>query len=202
MRLGVLISGRGSNLEALLKAHAAGKLPAADFAVVVANDPQAPGLDIARAHGIQTAAIAHRGFPGGRQAHDAAVAHTLKEHGVEAVVLAGYMRIIGQAMLEAFPHRIVNIHPSLLPSFPGLHAQEQALAGGVRVSGCTVHFVDEGVDSGPIIVQKTVPVLDDDDAETLSARILVQEHLAIVEAVDLLSRGALRIENRRVRRME
>ncbi|MBX3728032.1 MAG: phosphoribosylglycinamide formyltransferase [Candidatus Sumerlaeia bacterium] len=202
MRFGVLVSGRGSNLSALLDARAQGRLPEAVFRLVLSNVPGVRALEIAAAHGVATTPLDHRGFPGGRRAHDAAVRDALLAAGCEALVLAGYMRVIGPALLEAFPGRIVNIHPSLLPAFPGLEAPRQALEAGVRVSGCTVHFVDAGVDSGPIIVQRAVPVLDEDTPESLAARILEQEHAALVEAVDLLSRGRLVLEGRRVRRLE
>lgn len=201
MKLGILISGRGSNMRSLLEAKARGGLPAAEFAVVFSNDPSAAGLETAREHGVPTVAISHRDYKGRRAEFDREVVRVLREHGCEGVVLAGYMRVLGEEAVRAFTGRIVNIHPALLPSFPGIHAQKQALDYGVRVSGCTVHFVDEGVDTGPIILQKVVPVEDDDTEESLGARILEQEHRAIVEAVDLFSQGRLQVKGRRVRRI-
>lgn len=197
MKLGVLISGRGSNLQALLEAKRAGGLLQAEFAVVISNEPQARGLTIAREHGVPTKVLDHRPYRGRREEHDRAVVAELQAAGCEGIVLAGYMRLIGAVFFAAYRHRMLNIHPSLLPSFPGLHAQQQALDWGVKVSGCTVHFVDEGIDSGPIILQRSVPVVDDDTEESLAARILEQEHKAIVEAVDLFTRGRLRIDRRR-----
>lgn len=198
LRIGVLISGRGSNLGALLDAKASGKLPLADFALVASNRPEALGLAIAERHGIPTAVIPNAEFKGRRAEHDAAMDAALRDAGCQAVVLAGYMRILTEDFVAGWAGRMINIHPSLLPSFPGLDAQRQAVEAGVRVSGCTVHFVDAGVDSGPIILQRAVPVRQDDDEASLSARILEQEHAAIVEAVELLSSGRLRIEGRRV----
>ena len=193
--IGVLISGRGSNLQALIDAVHAGRL-GARIAVVISNKPQAVGLDRARAAGIDTVVIDHRGYAT-RDLFDAAVADALKARGVRLVCLAGFMRLIGQPMLDAFPDAILNIHPSLLPAFPGVDAQSQALAHGVKVSGVTVHFVDKGLDEGPIIVQRTVPVLDDDTPERLSARILEQEHQAYPEAVQMVLNGGWQIDGRR-----
>ncbi len=198
MKLGVLISGRGSNLEALLSAKAAGKLSRAEFALVASNNPDARGLDVAKSHGISTAVIDHREYKGRRSEHDRAIIAAMREAGCEAIVLAGYMRIIGPDFLAAYANRIINIHPALLPAFPGLHVQQQAIDYGVKVSGCTVHFVDEGTDTGPIILQKVVPVLETDNEDSLAARILVQEHQAIVEAVELLTNGCLQVQGRRV----
>jgi phosphoribosylglycinamide formyltransferase-1 len=180
-RLGVLLSGRGSNFLALHDAIAAGEVPAA-IALVVSNEPAAAGLARARALGLPAAAIPHRGEPD-RAAHEAKVLAALAGAGVEWVCLAGYMRLLSPAFVRRYPQRILNVHPSLLPAFPGLDAQRQALEHGVRVSGCTVHLVDEGLDSGPIVVQRAVPVSDRDSAETLAARILEQEHLAYPEAL-------------------
>jgi phosphoribosylglycinamide formyltransferase-1 len=197
MRLAVLASGRGSNFKALLDARAAGKLPAAEFVVIVSDKADAPALDIARAASIETAHFSPKDFPTKVEYEEAVVAR-LRELRVEAICLAGYMRLVGTTLLRAYPQKILNIHPALLPSFPGVHGHRDALAYGVKVSGCTVHFVDEGVDTGPIITQRAVPVLDDDTEETLAARILVEEHKAYPEAVDLFTRGALKIEGRRV----
>ncbi|MEQ8821063.1 MAG: phosphoribosylglycinamide formyltransferase [Sumerlaeia bacterium] len=204
MKIGVLISGRGSNLEALLKAKKRGQLEAAEFVLVVSNNPDAPGLERARERGIPTLVLDHRSHRTpddrlDRAGHEAAVVDALREAGADAVVLAGWMRIVGERLLAAFPGAIINIHPSLLPSFPGLHAQRQALDHGVKVTGCTVHFVDDGMDTGPIIVQRAVPILETDDEASLSTRLLREEHGAIVEAVDLWSQGRLAIEGRRVR---
>ncbi len=196
IKLGVLLSGRGSNFLALHAAIERGELPAR-IALVVSNVTGAPGLDRARELGLPAVAIPHRGEPS-RQAHEVKVIAVLREAGVEWVCLAGYMRLLSPAFVAAFPRRAVNIHPSLLPAFPGTNAQEQALAHGVKVSGCTVHLVDEGLDSGPIVVQRTVPVLDGDTPGTLAARILEQEHLAYPEAMRRLLTEPWRIEGRRL----
>jgi phosphoribosylglycinamide formyltransferase-1 len=203
-RLGILLSGRGSNFLALHAAVARGDLPA-EIALVVSNVAEAPGLARARELGLPAVAIPHRapGAPGApsadiRAAHEAEVRAALREAGVEWVCLAGYMRRLSSAFLAALPERILNVHPSLLPAFPGLDAQAQALAHGVKVSGCTVHLVDEGLDSGPIVVQRAVPVLDSDTPETLAARILEQEHLAYTEALRRLLTEPWRIEGRRL----
>lgn len=180
-RLGILLSGRGSNFLALQRAVAAGELPA-EIALVVSNEPDAAGLARARELGLPAAAIPHRGEPD-RAGHEANVLAALAAAGVEWVCLAGYMRLLSPDFVRRYPRRILNVHPSLLPAFPGLEAQRQALEHGVRVSGCTVHLVDEGLDSGPIVVQRAVPVRDGDSAETLAARILEQEHLAYPEAL-------------------
>jgi phosphoribosylglycinamide formyltransferase 1 len=180
-RLGILLSGRGSNFLALHDAVLRGVVPA-EVALVASNVPDAPGLARARERGLAAVAIPHRGEPD-RASHEAKMIAALRGAGVEWVCLAGYMRLLSPAFLGAFPRRILNIHPSLLPAFPGVDAQAQALAHGVKVTGCTVHLVDEGLDSGPIVVQRTVPVLDDDTAEALAARILEQEHLAYPEAL-------------------
>ena len=195
-RLGVLISGRGSNLQALIEAIRDGRLDAV-VAVVISNRPEAAGLDVARRAGIETRCIDHRTVPS-RDDHERAVARELRARDVGLVCLAGYMRLIGVPLLEAFPHAILNIHPSLLPSFPGLDAQRQALEHGVKVAGATVHFVTDELDRGPIIVQRTVPVLDGDTQATLAARILVEEHRAYPEAVSLVLAGGWRVEGRRV----
>lgn len=194
-RIGVLISGRGSNLQALIEAIDDGRLRAR-IAVVVSNRPHAGGLERARAANIETLVISHRDYPT-RDEFDRAVADALKARRVRLVCLAGFMRLVGQPMLDAFPNAILNIHPSLLPAFPGVDAQAQALAHGVKVSGVTVHFVNHDLDAGAIIVQRTVPVLDDDTAEELSARILAQEHRAYPEAVQMILDGGWQIDGRR-----
>jgi phosphoribosylglycinamide formyltransferase 1 len=194
-RIGVLISGRGSNLQALIDAVADGRLNAR-IAVVISNQPQAGGLERARAAHIETVVISHRDYAS-RDAFDAALVDVLKTRGIQLVCLAGFMRLIGQPMLDAFPNAIVNIHPSLLPAFPGVDAQAQALAHGVKISGVTVHFVNKDLDGGPIIVQRPVPVLDDDTTERLAARILEQEHRAYPEAVQMVLDGGWRIAGRR-----
>ena len=194
-RIGVLISARGSNLQALIDAVADRRLNA-EIAVVLSNRPGAAGLERARAAGIDTVTISHREYPS-RDDFDRAVARALTERGVHLVCLAGFMRLIGQPMLDAFPSAILNIHPSLLPAFPGIDAQAQAIRHGVKVSGVTVHLVTGELDGGPIVVQATVPVHDDDTAETLAARILVEEHRAYPEAVRKVLAGRWRLEGRR-----
>jgi phosphoribosylglycinamide formyltransferase-1 len=193
-RLGVLISGRGSNLQAILDAVAAGSLDAT-VALVVSNVADAVGLDRARAASVPTLVIDHRDFPT-RAAFDAALAAALRAHDVELVCLAGFMRLLGPAFIAAFPNAILNIHPSLLPAFPGLHAQRQALRHGAKVSGATVHLVDAELDAGPIVLQSAVPVREDDTEETLSARILVEEHRLYPAAI-ALALGPWRLEGRR-----
>jgi len=193
--IGVLISGRGSNLQALIDAVADGALDAR-IAVVMSNRPSAAGLDRARAAGIETLVIDHTGFAN-RLDFDRAVAEALRNRGVGLVCLAGFMRLIGAPLLEAFPNRILNIHPSLLPAFSGVDAPRQALAHGVKVSGATVHLVTSELDSGPIVVQAAVPVLDDDTVESLSARILAEEHRIYPQAVRLVVDGGWRLEGRR-----
>ena len=194
-RLGVLLSGRGSNFLALHAAIERGELPAR-IALVVSNEADAPGLARARERGLPAEAIPHRGQP--RDEHERKVIAALREAGVEWVCLAGYMRLLSPAFLAAFPRRIVNIHPSLLPAFPGVDAQAEALEHGVKVSGCTVHLVDEGLDSGPIVVQRTVPVLDGDTPAILSARILEQEHQAYPEAMRRLLTEPWEVQGRRL----
>lgn len=194
---GVLISGRGSNMVALVEAALRGEI-AARPAVVISNRPGAPGLELAAGRGVETLVIEHRKFES-REAFDLAMVAALEERGVELVCLAGFMRLLSPRFIRAFPHRIINIHPSLLPAFPGLGVQQQALDHGVKVSGCTVHFVDEDLDAGPIIVQRTVPVLEGDDADALAARILVEEHQAYTEAVRLYFEDRLTVEGRVVR---
>jgi phosphoribosylglycinamide formyltransferase-1 len=194
-RLGILLSGRGSNFLAIAKAIREHRLAGAEIAVVLSNIEGAPGLDAARELNLPAFAIPSAGRK--RAEHDAEMIARLHQHQVDLVCLAGYMRIISPTFVEAFPNRILNVHPSLLPAFPGLDAQRQALEYGAKVAGCTVHFVDEAVDHGVIILQKTVSVHANDTAETLSARILEQEHLAYPEAITLVLSGQYRIENRR-----
>jgi phosphoribosylglycinamide formyltransferase-1 len=200
MRLGVLVSGGGTNLGAILAAVASGEL-AADVSVVVSNKADAGGLERARAAGVEAVAIPHKSFAT-REAFDQAVVDCLRAHRVEWVVLAGFMRVVTPVLLDAFPRRVINIHPALLPAFPGVDGPGQALAYGVKVAGCTVHLVDAGVDTGPIIAQATVPVLADDDRDRLAARILVEEHKLLVRVLDWASRGRVRVvdsENGRAR---
>jgi phosphoribosylglycinamide formyltransferase-1 len=194
-RLGILISGRGSNFLAIADSIAQGKLNA-EIAIVLSNHSDAPGLKLARERGLSTAAMPSQGLD--REVYDRQVIAELRGAGVELVCLAGYMRILSGHFIREFHERILNIHPSLLPSFPGLDAQHQAIAHGVKVSGCTVHFVDEGLDSGPIVKQAVVPVLDDDTAESLAARIIKEEHRIYSEAIALVLSGRYRIEGRRV----
>jgi phosphoribosylglycinamide formyltransferase-1 len=194
-RLGILLSGRGSNFEAIADNVAAGKI-AAEIAIVISNRPGARGLEVAQQRGLPAVCIPSKGLD--RNIYDAMLAEELKKHAVDLVCLAGYMRLLSAGFIREFPGRVLNIHPSLLPSFPGLDAQHQALEHGVKVTGCTVHFVDEYLDAGPIIVQAAVPVLDDDTVETLSARILKEEHRIYSEAIRMVIGGTLRIEGRRV----
>ncbi len=196
LALGVLASGRGSNLQAILDAVAAGRL-AASVRVVVSDVADAHALERARRAGLPAVFVDPRG-PGGKAGFEGRVVEVLRAHGAACVALAGYMRVCGPALLAAFPQRIVNIHPSLLPAFPGLHVQRAALEHGARFSGCTVHFVDAGVDTGPIIIQAAVPVLDGDTEESLAARILRQEHQVFPRALQLLAEGRLRVNGRRV----
>jgi phosphoribosylglycinamide formyltransferase-1 len=195
-RLGVLISGRGSNLQAIIDAIAERRLDAT-IAVVISNQESAGGLERARRAGIETVTISHRGWAS-RDDFDRALVRELRRRDVGLVCLAGFMRKFGAPLLDAFPNAIINIHPSLLPSFPGLHPQQQALDHGVKASGVTVHFVSADLDAGPIIVQRTVPVRDDDTEETLAARILIEEHVAYPEAIAIVLDGGWRIEGRRV----
>ena len=194
-RIGVLISGRGSNLQALIDAIADGRLDAS-IAIVIANDPAAAGLQRARQAGIDAVVVSHRGRPS-RDDFDRALVRELTTRDVSLVCLAGFMRIVGAPLLDAYPNRIVNIHPSLLPAFPGVDAQRQAFEHGVKVTGVTVHLVDSGLDSGPIVLQRAVPVQDDDTRDTLAARILVEEHRLLPEAVRLILDGGWHIEGRR-----
>ena len=194
-RLGILLSGRGSNFIAIADNIAAGKIPGAEIAVVISNKPYAPGIQAAEQRGLNAHVIQSKGLP--RAEHDAAVVTCLREHKVDLVCLAGYMRLISPVFLEAFPNRVLNIHPSLLPAFPGLDGQRQALEYGVQVSGCTVHFVDENLDHGVIITQRSVPVLPEDDENTLAERILEQEHIAYSEAIRMVLSGDYEISGRR-----
>jgi phosphoribosylglycinamide formyltransferase-1 len=194
-RLGILLSGRGSNFLAIAKAISENRLLGAEIAVVLSNVEDAPGL--AAAHGLQLPAFAIPSAGRKRAEHDAEIIARLHQHKVDLVCLAGYMRIISPAFVAAFPNRILNVHPSLLPAFPGLDSQRQAFDYGAKIAGCTVHFVDEAVDHGVIILQKTVAVNDDDTAESLSARILEQEHLAYPEAICRVLSGEYAIQNRR-----
>jgi len=196
LKFGVLLSGRGSNFLAIADTIARGALDA-EISVVISNKAYAPGITAAHVRGLHAHVIQPKGLT--REQHDAEIMRTLTHHEVELVVLAGYMRLLTPGFIRAFGNRIVNIHPSLLPAFPGLHAQRQALEYGVKVSGCTVHFVGEGLDDGPIILQKTVPVLDGDTEETLSARILQQEHIAYSEALRWIAAGRVEIVGRAVR---
>lgn len=195
-RLGVLLSGRGSNLQAIIDAIAERRLDAT-IAVVISNQKNAGGLERARRVGIETLTLSHRGWSS-RDDYDRALVSELRSRNVGLVCLAGFMRKVGAPLIDAFPNAVLNIHPSLLPSFPGLHAQQQALDHGVKTSGVTVHFVTADLDAGPIIVQRTVPVRDDDTEETLAARILVEEHHAYPEAIALVLDGGWRIDGRRV----
>ena len=194
--LGILLSGRGSNFEAIARNVEAGKIPGARIAVVISNKADAGGLETARRLGLTALAIPSKGVP--REEHDRAVAAALQKHQVDLICLAGYMRLLSPWLVQQFPRRILNIHPSLLPAFHGLEAQEQAFAYGVKISGCTVHFVDEELDHGAIIVQKAVPVLDSDDEHGLSARILEQEHIAYSEAIRIVLEGKYEIRGRRL----
>src|SRR5579863_4433243 len=194
-RLGILISGRGSNFLAIADSIKYGKLDA-EIAVVLSNHPDAPGLKLARERGLNAVAMPSRGLD--REIYDRQMIAELRAADVDLVCLAGYMRILSGHFIREFHQRILNIHPSLLPAFPGLDAQHQAVAHGVKVSGCTVHFVDEGLDSGPILKQAVVPVLDEDTAETLAARILKEEHRIYSEAIRIALAGQYKIEGRRV----
>lgn len=194
--IGILLSGRGSNFEAIAKNVASGRIANARIAVVISNKADAGGLEAARRLGLTALVIPSKGKE--REQHDREVVDALKEHGIDLVCLAGYMRLLSPWFVQQFPHRILNIHPSLLPSFPGLEAQQQAFAYGVKVAGCTVHFVDEELDHGAIIVQKTVSVLDNDDEHTLAERILEQEHIAYSEAISMVLSGSYQVAGRRL----
>ena len=197
-RLGILISGRGSNFEAIAESVAAGALGAlgVEIAAVISNRADARGLESARARGLNAVCLPSKGLD--REVYDRMLAAELHRHDVELVCLAGFMRLLSAGFIREFPNRILNIHPSLLPSFPGLDAQHQALAHGVKISGCTVHFVDEDLDAGPIVMQAAVEVRDDDTEETLAARILREEHRIYAEAIGIVIAGKYRVEGRRV----
>jgi len=200
LRIGVLASGRGSNLQAVIDAIEAGSLQA-QIALVLSNKKDAFALERARRHGLTEVFLdpkPYTGQPDSREAYDRAILDLLKKHEVELVVLAGYMKIVTAVLIKAYENRMMNIHPSLLPSFPGLDVQKKALDWGVKLAGCTVHFVTEGVDEGPIIIQAAVPVLEGDTAEMLSARILEQEHLIYPRAIQLYAEGKLKVDGRRV----
>src|SRR5215467_1401723 len=194
-KLGILLSGRGTNFEAIADSIQAGRLPA-EIAIVISNRGDATGLESAKRRGLNATLIPSKGRQ--REEHDAEVIAALREAKVDLICLAGYMRLLSPEFVRAFPNRILNIHPSLLPAFPGLEAQKQALEYGAKISGCTVHFVDEHLDHGAIILQRSVPVLETDDLHSLSARILQQEHIAYTEAIRLLLSGKIEIQGRRV----
>jgi phosphoribosylglycinamide formyltransferase-1 len=194
--IGVLLSGRGSNFEALADSISAGRIPNAQIAVVIANREGAPGIERAQVRGINTKVISSRGLE--REAYDRQVVAVLRQNNVDLVCLAGYMRLLSPYFIQCFPQRILNIHPSLLPSFPGLESQRQALEYGVKFAGCTVHFVDENLDAGPIVLQSVVPVADHDTSDTLSEKILREEHRIYSEAVKIVLEGRFKIEGRRV----
>jgi len=195
-KIGILISGRGSNMLALIQAAVGGRIPGAEVAIVISNVANAAGLERACEHGVETVTLDHRGKT--REEHDRAMAAELRAREVELICLAGYMRLLSPWFTREFQGRILNVHPSLLPAFPGLNAQRQAIEYGVKLSGCTVHLVDEELDHGPIVKQAAVPVLPGDTEERLSARILVEEHRIYAEAVALILSGRFRIEGRRV----
>jgi phosphoribosylglycinamide formyltransferase-1 len=197
IKVGVLVSGRGSNFQAIIDNIETGAL-SAELAVVISDQADAYSLERAKKHNIPAVHVSARGFKGKRDEYDALLVKELQKHNVELVVLAGFMRIITPTLLKAFPNRVMNIHPALLPSFPGLHVQKAAIEHGVKFSGCTVHFVDEDMDTGPIIIQAVVPILDNDTEDSLSARILKQEHKIYSRAIQLYAEGRLRIEGRRV----
>jgi phosphoribosylglycinamide formyltransferase-1 len=194
--IAILLSGRGSNFIAIADSIDAGRIPGARIAIVISNRADVPGIETARKRGLRALVIPSKGRA--REDHDREVVAALKEQNVDLICLAGYMRLLSPWFVQQFPERILNIHPSLLPAFPGLEAQEQAFAYGVKVSGCTVHFVDEELDHGAIIVQKTVPVLDSDDEHTLAGRILEQEHVAYTEAINIVLQGDFEIRGRKL----
>jgi phosphoribosylglycinamide formyltransferase-1 len=196
-RLGIVLSGRGSNFEAIAHNIEAGRLEA-EIAVVIANRPEARGLEVARQRGLNAVCLPSKGLD--REIYDRQLVEALKANQVELVCLAGFMRLLSAYFIREYPHRILNIHPSLLPAFPGLDAQYQALEHGVKITGCTVHFVDEYLDAGPIILQAAVPVLDDDTVDSLSARILKEEHRIYSEAIQIVLGGEYTLENRKFRR--
>ena len=200
LRVAVLASGRGSNLQAVIDAIEAGQVPA-QIVCVISNKKEAVALERARKHGLKDLFVDPKPFagrPDSREAYDRALLEILQQHEVELVLLAGYMKIVTTVLVDAYANRMMNIHPSLLPSFPGLDVQKKAIEWGCKLAGCTVHFVTEGVDEGPIVIQSAVPILDDDTPETLAARILVQEHRIYPRAVQLFAEGRLRVDGRRV----
>lgn len=200
LRVAVLASGRGSNLQAVIDAIEAGQVPA-QIGCVISNKKEAVALERARKHGLKDLFVDPKPFagrPDSREAYDRALLEILQQHEVELVLLAGYMKIVTTVLVDAYANRMMNIHPSLLPSFPGLDVQKKAIEWGCKLAGCTVHFVTEGVDEGPIVIQSAVPILDDDTPETLAARILVQEHRIYPRAVQLFAEGRLRVDGRRV----
>jgi phosphoribosylglycinamide formyltransferase-1 len=199
-QLGILLSGRGSNFEAIAQNVASGKIPDARIAVVISNRSDAGGIETAKRFGLESLVIPSKGKE--REAHDRELVAALQQHNVDLICLAGYMRLLSPWFVRQFPQRILNIHPSLLPAFPGLEAQEQAFAYGVKMTGCTVHFVDEELDHGAIIIQKAVPVLDTDDEHTLAAKILEQEHEAYSEAIDIVLNREWKVEGRRFLQMQ
>jgi phosphoribosylglycinamide formyltransferase 1 len=194
--IGILLSGRGSNFEAIANNVRNGNIPDARISIVISNKHEAPGIEIARRLGIETQVLLSKSMQ--REEHDRAVVATLQQHKADLVCLAGYMRLLSPWFVQQYPRRILNIHPSLLPAFPGLEAQEQAFAYGVKVAGCTVHFVDEELDHGPIIVQRAINVLDSDDEHSLAARILEQEHVAYTEAINIVLAGNFEIIGRKL----
>jgi phosphoribosylglycinamide formyltransferase-1 len=197
INLGVLISGRGSNLQAIIDACEKGEIPA-KVAVVISNNPDAYGLERAKKHNILAVVIDHHKFKD-KHTYELEMVKVLEQHKIDLICLAGYMRIVGEVLLDRYQGKMINIHPSLLPSFPGLHAQKQALNHGVLITGCTVHYVDAGCDTGPIIIQSAVPILENDNEETLSERILQQEHLIYPQAIKLIAEEKLKIEGRKVK---
>jgi phosphoribosylglycinamide formyltransferase 1 len=197
VRIGVLVSGRGSNLQAIIDNSEKGLLPA-EIAVVISDQPDAYSLERARKHNLPAIRMSAKGYKGKRDEYDALLVKELQKNKVDLVCLAGFMRIITPTLIKSFPNRILNIHPALLPAFPGLHVQKAALDHGVKFSGCTVHFVDDGMDTGPIIIQAVVPVLDNDTEDSLSERILKQEHKIYSRAIQLYAEGRLKIDGRRV----
>ena len=201
INIAVLVSGRGSNLQAIIDNIENGTIPNASVSLVISDTKDAYAMERAKNHGINAIFMDPASYPE-KTGFESKILHFLKDYNIGLVLLAGYMRVVGPTLLDPFKGRIINIHPALLPSFPGLHGQAQAFDHGVKVSGCTVHFVDEGVDTGPIIIQKCVPVLEDDTQETLASRILEQEHKIFPEAVRLFVRGKLNIEGRKVRVVE
>jgi phosphoribosylglycinamide formyltransferase-1 len=196
-KIGVLVSGRGSNLQAVIDNIEQRRL-SAEISVVISDQADAFALERARKHGIAAVHISAKGYKSKREDYDALLVAELRKHNADLIILAGFMRIISKVLVKAFPYRIMNIHPALLPSFPGLHVQKAAIEHGVKFSGCTVHFVDEGMDTGPIIIQAAVPVLDNDTEDSLAARILAQEHKIYSQAIQLFAEGKLRVKGRRV----